>query len=1033
MTLTRRLATAALATALITAAAAGLAPLPQAAAETGVRVVDKCPAPSDEGRTRIDVLVLLDVSGSLRTNDPNNIRIDGTKDAVLVLDSLSGQFEDADIRVAIDSFHTNYLRHQDWIGADGVSTALLPRIEDIGAIPAGRTTTDYTEAIAGAWDRFAEAPADCRLLIWFTDGEHVTLGSAEEVQPEEWAELSDLCDGPAMESLRRDVWAGAVRLIADGGSGETLKYLYGETGRDCANSLQGDIYDDFDPADLGRVLHDIIAGPTEDLIFRGDRDKLPGETDTPPADTEYEVCAGGFGTREQPCLIPFRLDRSHESFRAFIDLTFIRQGVREPGSVHVVLRSPQDDTGDYHASPTIGGLGEIDPSGAGGEYRLIPPFSFYARAQYGSEIQIVGHQAAEQLADPNQWRWQWEGEWSLLFFGDTPDAQADARRAAAAVRFQTTDSPVADSLGLDTIGTLNGFVNHYPTGYNDVELRPRMDAADGEPVYATRRSLTDEPLDVVGSERRFELPGLLDHLVAWDREEGGGNGRNLREAIERRGGLLAVASLEQDFQYGGHPDLLQWERDIGSYTFTPGQLDELLTMIDGRDRAGDLIAAVDAGDTVWLPSGLRLGEPQVAGETVSLTVTALPGALAGTLILDEDSVQVLDPSPIASEGAPDAVADVSDTSAEPAQPLPVTPDPLVEPDPWSCDVPAVSRVPADGGTEGAFTCPVPLRLHTDALQDTELSAEIVLRIDNQQGVVDALLDGMWFTPGSGADQRVRDRLDEAVLRERRDVPLVSGRFTLVVPPPPCPPGTTRDADGKCQLPPPIRNTLAEFWPMLAVLMAAAVTARVLVAWRLRRWDPLGSADYATMPLPDDDGMARAPAPADVRHEICMDLRHRKTATDIDGVRLRSRWLPLLLGRAPMLSASSQSGDCVGPRGCRPQRRGGCAARVGADLANGWIVEAAPGQARLIVWDLPPVEGEALDRIDDSAREAARWLSRHREWHDAADATADEAGDPQEGDGHPLHRPADGDAPAGSPFDGSDDTFEEDTDPFGRTI
>ena len=636
MTPARRLAASSLAAAaLIAAAAVGLAPLRQAAAETGVRVVDQCPAPNDEGRMRIDVLVLLDVSGSLRTNDPDNIRIDGTKDAVLVLDSLSGQFEDADIRVAIDSFHTNYLRHLDWIGADGVSTALLPRIDDIGAIPAGRTTTDYTNAIAGAWDRFAQAPADCRLLIWFTDGEHLTLGSAEDVQPEEWAELSDLCDGPAMESLRRDVWVGAVRLVADGGSGETLKYLYGETGRNCANSLQGDIYHDFDPADLGRVLHDIIAGPTEDLIFREDGDKLPGETDTPPADTEYEGCAGGTGRREQPCQIPFRLDRSHESFRAFIDLTFIRQGVRDPGSVHVVLRSPRDDTGDYHASPTIGGHGEIDPSGAGGEYRLIPPFSFYARAQYGSEIQIVGHQAAEQLTDPNQWRWQWEGEWSLLFFGDTPDAQADARRAAAAVRFQTTDSPVADSLGLDTTGTLSGFVNHYPSAYDRIELRPRMDAADGEPVYATRRSLTDEPLDVVGSERRFELPGLLDRLVAWDGEEGGGNGRNLREAIERRGGLLAVASLEQDFQYGGHPDLLGWERDIGSYVFTPDQLAELLAMIDGRERARDLNAAIDAGDIVWLPSALRLDEPQVAGATVSLTVTALPGELAGMLILDE--------------------------------------------------------------------------------------------------------------------------------------------------------------------------------------------------------------------------------------------------------------------------------------------------------------------------------------------------------------------------------------------------------------
>ena len=386
VTTTRRLAWASIAAALIGGLAVGaLVGAHQASAETGVSVVDKCPAPSGGDPIRVNVLVLLDTSGSLRTNDPNNIRVKGTKDAIVVLDSLSGRFASADIRVAIDSFHTTYLLREGWLPAAGSSPYLLSRTEDIAAIPPGRTTTDYTQALTGAWSRFSAEPGDCNLLIWFTDGEHVTHGTAEEVQPEEWAELTALCSGPAMESLRKDVWVGAVRLIADGGNGETLQYLFGETARSCANPLQGEVYDDFDPADLGRVLHDIIAGPTEDLLFREDEEKLPGEPDAPPADIEYETCVGGAGTPEQPCEIVFRLDAAHESLRAFIDLTFIRQGVRNPELVHVVVRSPRDASGDYHVSPTIGGSGAIDPAEASGEYRLVPPFAFFARAPYRSE------------------------------------------------------------------------------------------------------------------------------------------------------------------------------------------------------------------------------------------------------------------------------------------------------------------------------------------------------------------------------------------------------------------------------------------------------------------------------------------------------------------------------------------------------------------------------------------------------------------------------------------------------------------------
>ena len=1002
---TRRvLRTAVAAAALLTVSTAtGLVSLPQASAETNVSVVDKCRVPSDT-EMRVSVLILLDTSGSLRTNDPGNIRVSGTKDAVLVLDSLSGQFENASIALAIDSFHTTYRPGAGWTAAAGSSTGLLPQIDEIAAIPEGRTTTDYTQAMAGAWERFRTEDADCRLLIWFTDGEHVTRGSADVVEPEEWAELNDLCGSPTMEFLRENAWVGAVRLIADGGSGETLQYLFGETGRNCANPLQGEVYDDFDPDDLGRVLHDIIAEPTDDLIFRQDPEKMPGEQNDPPDASEFMRCTGGDGTPEQPCRIPLSLDDSIDSFRAFVDLTFLRQGVRSPDLVKIVVRSPVDENGDYRTSPTIGGNGEINPSEADGEYRLVPPFGFFTRAQYGSEIQIVGHQAAEQLADPNRWPWKWQGEWALLFYGDTPEAQADARRAAAAVRVQTSDSPEVDSFGTSADGALSGFVDHYPTDYEDIGLRLRLDANDGEPVYATRQSLTADPLAVVGDERKFELPGFLDHLVSWDSEEGGGNGRNLRQAIDERGGLTATAVLNQKFKYGGHPDPLEWERDIGGYRLADVEVQTLRNKLDGRDRVGEMAALLSDAGIVWLPSEVTLGEPLVLGDTVSIPVTAAPGTLAGVLTLDEASVSVLD-----------AATATPETAGEARWPA----DPLMETQPWSCEVPSAASHASD-----EFSCPTALPLRLVVEYDTELGAGLTMEVAEQQGEADRLMEGLWFPSGSPEEERLGALLGDAVTQARYAVSLESGRFNVLGPPPPEPPPPP---------PPPVGDRLRESWPMLAILVAVAAAGRVFMAWRLRPWAPVDSAEYAVLPL-RGDGLEATSDLAEERREVCMDLRRPRNSTRIDGLSLRSRWLPLLLGRAPELRADSPDGHCVGPAGCRrPRRFGPCRAIIGPDLVRGWVVHVTSDQTRLIVWGLPLEPDEARDRIADATRDAVQRLEQHHEEHPYYRAAPSNATGDRTDESAPS-RPTEPPTDELDPFAAGEDAEAAEAlndDPFGR--
>ena len=1145
MRLPRPLAAAAAAAAALIGAAAvwGILPATPASAETGVSVSDVCPDTRGEN-PRINLLILLDTSRSLQENDPDNLRSAGTRDALQVIESLSREFAEAQIEVTVDTFDRDYFRHQGWIPASGIYERLGDAIEDVASDDGAYT--DYVEALTGAWSRFAARADDCNLLIWFTDGEHATASDAEGEQ----RELLQLCSSPQMQSLRDHVWVGAVQLNT-GDLQSRLRYLYGEDdpsggALECVNPLRGRVYDDFDPTGLHLVLKDLIAGAFGEKRFEQEEGLLPGEDDVRPPITEFEQCTGGDGSRERPCVVPFDLEAGTESFRAFVDLTFIERGIEDPDSVLVALRSP-----DGTDSPSIGGSGDIRPGGHSGQYLRIYPFGFYARSQYPSDLQIVGHQAAEELVDPGQWEWQWQGTWQLRFFGDTADAQADARKAAAVVRFQTTDKPSADSLGIDSRCTLSGFVFNFPQQeYENIELRLRLDAADGEPVYATRRSLTEEPLPLdVEQGNRFEVPGFLDRLVNWDAPQNGGNDRNLREAILERGGLAAVAVLSQRFQYAGEPEKLKWERDIGRLDLNERQLAQLNGLLGGT--AVDPLFCLPPPHVQWLPTDLALGDPEHSWSEVSFAVTAVPGELPATLSLDVDGVEIVgqdaagqadalpasvrveaeswgcevpdaasgdgpfncpEPISVRIDGEPplrptlrlrlplgvveqsgsagalierlgyppdsrdyqlrlDALADALErqrrldvldgsipASIDPATNWLPTDLELVKQKPvggedagdgvvddtvnfqvdaipgtlpatllldgvrilegsdetlsgwagWACEVPD-----AAGGSE-FFICPEPITVDLPSGPHAELSLQTTLCVAEHPGSTEALLERSGYQPGARDYARLQGLIAEALNLERGCVPL--------------------DETEEEKEPPP-GDILREFLPMLAALVAVALAARVFVAWRLRPWRPIDSPDFVTVPLHTEDSLEHAPDLADTRRDICMDLTKRGASADIGGVRLRSAWLPLLLGRRPRLWASSISGECLGPKGCAPSRGGRCRANVGPDLSGGWTVEVAADEDRLIVWDLPAGSQEAQDRLDDAAREAAPRLRAHRESHRAAPAES-EAATASRSDRMAAESPTDsGEAgsESGDPFAGDDpEDDDHDTDPFGRS-
>lgn len=1094
-----------------------------------------CPDTPPGESPRINLLVLLDTSGSLKTNDPSNLRSAGTRDALQVLDGLSSEFSGVQIEVTVDTFDRRYFRQQGWLPASGIYDRIGDAIGDIASDDG--SYTDYVEALAGAWSRFAARADDCNLLIWFTDGEHATASDAEG----ERRELVQLCSSPQMQSLRDHVWVGAVQLNTGDLQGSQLRFLYGEDdpaadALECANPLRGRVYDDFDPAGLRLVLKDLIATS----IAEGDStEERPLPPVRRPSPSDFEQCAGGDGSRERPCVVAFDLDAGIESFRAFVDLTFVERGITNPESVLMAVRSPDGAT-----SPSIGGSGDIRPGESSGSYLPVDPFSFYARSLYPSDLQIVGHQVAEHLVDSIQWQWQWEGSWQLRFFGDTPEAQADARKAAAVVRFQTTDRPAVDSFGLDHQCTLSGFILNYPQQeYENVEFRVRVDAADGQPVYATRPSLTEEPLEVADGNRRFELPDLLDRLIAWDTPQRGGNGRNLREAIQGRGGLALVAVLSQRFQYAGLSENLTWERDIGQMDLPEGHLVQLSRLLDGHGIDHLLCLPMDPS-VRWLPTDMSLGDSRHGWDEATFAVTAVPGELPATLSLEVELAGIVEspgteqadatssairlaaspwtcdvPAAAGGEGRftcpePISVLIDSETPLLPDLPLrlplrvaeqpgsasallarlghspdsgdyqlrasaladalgrerrledldtsiPANIDPTthwlsadlelnrlrpadgeytgeeidhdvssvdvdVDADPgilpttlrldrlavlsgseetlsdgtgWTCDVPAAAS------EDGRFTCPEPITVDLPSEREAELDLTTRLCVADQPGSADALLERLGYEPGSGDYEPLRGLIAEAMDAER-------GCFTQ----------TTKE---------PVQgDKLSEFWPMLAVLVAVALAARVFVAWRLRPWHPIDSPDFVTVPLDAEDGPERSLTFAGTRRDICMDLTQRKASTAVGGAELRSAWLPLLLGRSPRLRASSSAGDCIGPRGYAQSRDGRCRADIGADLAGGWVVEAAAGEARLIVWDLPEDSRDAEIRLEDAVREATARLTTYRE---SRGATLPEQEDTAAGEGAPAPR-----EDAADPSSGPDDPFadndsdESDHDPFGRT-
>ncbi len=166
-------------------ATAAVAQQPSSSPATALQSVEQglqlCRDASGELRTgAFDVLLLIDDSGSLegtRTpTDPDRVRFDAI---AVLLDGLSEMGADTrDVNIAAVTFgardrFTTLLAFQRLVAED-----VADIVDGLARTATGRQAdTDYITGVGRAIDVLADRPVEnCRILVWFTDGEHDTRG-----------------------------------------------------------------------------------------------------------------------------------------------------------------------------------------------------------------------------------------------------------------------------------------------------------------------------------------------------------------------------------------------------------------------------------------------------------------------------------------------------------------------------------------------------------------------------------------------------------------------------------------------------------------------------------------------------------------------------------------------------------------------------------------------------------------------------------------------------------------------------------------
>ena len=159
---------------------ASLSTLPQAIAvdsgltDRGKQAIEQiATCINSDGKNQLNVLYLIDESGSLNWNDPDNLRVQGIKRSLEQFRDVSVSKPYFSINRAITTFGSAFTVRKSWEKLSGSSLdGDLEWIDsNIPKLNQGKFT-DWNQGLKGAYEQFqkVQSAASCNVMIWFTDG-----------------------------------------------------------------------------------------------------------------------------------------------------------------------------------------------------------------------------------------------------------------------------------------------------------------------------------------------------------------------------------------------------------------------------------------------------------------------------------------------------------------------------------------------------------------------------------------------------------------------------------------------------------------------------------------------------------------------------------------------------------------------------------------------------------------------------------------------------------------------------------------------
>ncbi len=198
---------------------------------------------------KLDVLFVVDQSLSLKRlkknnkqvpgNDPKDERVTALKAVLNVLRTKVNQSDEqqrVDIKVAHSGFGKDFNLHQDWITLDDDGFEEVSEKIDKQADLDNENFTRYHRALSGAVKTFEKLPEDsesCRMMIWFSDGQHDDNNAGKTFSNSEKKQIEDeICgsDGLADQLRSNGVFVVAAGLSPNKGELDLMNLVSEDKG-----------------------------------------------------------------------------------------------------------------------------------------------------------------------------------------------------------------------------------------------------------------------------------------------------------------------------------------------------------------------------------------------------------------------------------------------------------------------------------------------------------------------------------------------------------------------------------------------------------------------------------------------------------------------------------------------------------------------------------------------------------------------------------------------------------------------------------